>query len=76
MLPRVQIEYLPAYAPNLNLIERLWRFVKEKLVMNTYYKKYKTFRAKAFRLLNHVDEYVDEFKSLMVENFQIVKTKA
>ena len=45
---------------------------KEKLVKNTYYEKYKTFRAKAFQLLNHVDE----FKSLMVEKFQVVKTKA
>jgi len=26
--------------------------------------------------LNHVDEHVDEFKSLMVEKFQIVKTRA
>ena len=74
--PKLQIEFLPAYAPNLNLIERFWRFVKDKLVKNTYYEKYKTFRAKAFQLLNHVDEYVDELKSLMVEKFQIVKTKA
>jgi len=74
--PKLRIEFLPAYAPNLNLIERFWRFVKEKLVKNTYYEKYKTFRAKVFQLLNHVDEHVDEFKSLMVEKFQIVKTKA
>jgi transposase len=74
--PKLQIQFLPAYAPNLNLIERLWRFVKEKLVKNTYYEKYKTFRAKAFQLLNHVDEHVDEIKSLMVEKFQIVKTIA
>jgi len=40
------------------------------------YEKYKTFRAKAFQLLNHVDEHVDEFRSLMVEKFQIVKTAA
>ena len=74
--PKLRIEFLPAYAPNLNLIERFWRFVKEKLVKNTYYEKYKTFRAKVFQLLNHVDEHVDEFKSLMVEKFQIVKTRA
>jgi hypothetical protein len=74
--PKLQIEYLPAYAPNLNLIERFWRFVKDKLVKNTYYEKYKTFRAKAFQFLNHVDEHVDELKTLMVERFEIVKTKA
>ncbi len=74
--PVLQLEFLPAYAPNLNLIERFWRFVKEKLVKNTYYEKYKTFRAKVFQLLNHVDEYVSELKTLMVEKFEIIKTKA
>ena len=24
----IELLYLPAYAPNLNLIERLWKFVK------------------------------------------------
>lgn len=74
--PKLQIDFLPPYAPNLNLIERFWRFVKDKLVRNTYYEKYKTFRAKTFQLLNHVDQHVDELKTLMVEKLQIVKTQA
>jgi transposase len=74
--PRLQLESLPTYAPNLNLIERFWKFVKEKLVKNSYYEKYKTFRAHVFRLLNHVDKYVEELKTLMVEKFQIITPKA
>ena len=74
--PKLQVEFLPTYSPNLNLIERFWRFVKEKLVKNTYYKKYKTFRAKVFQLLNHVDEHTAELETLMVEKFEIVKTQA
>jgi len=27
-------------------------------------------------LLNHTDEYIDEFKTLMVEKFEIIKTLA
>ena len=69
---RIQLEFLPAYAPNLNLIERFWRFVKEHLVKNEYYKKYKTFRAKVFQFLNHIEPHRDELKSLMVEKFQII----
>ena len=71
--PRLHIEFLPAYAPNLNLIERFWRLAKDKLVKNTYYPQYKTFRAHVFRFLNHVDQHIDELKTLMVEKFQIVK---
>jgi transposase len=74
--PQLKVVYLPPYAPNLNLIERLWRFVKEKFVKNKYYAKYKTFRAKAFQLLNHLDKYVDKLKTLMVEKFQIIKREA
>ena len=74
--PKLQIEFLPPYSPNLNLIERFWRFAKEKLVKNTYYEKYKTFRAKVFQFLNHVDEHVEELRTLMVEKFEIVKTSA
>jgi transposase len=74
--PELQIKFLPPYAPNLNLIERFWRFVKDKLVKNKYYKKYKTFRAKTFQLLNHTDKFIDELKTLMVEKFEIVKIKA
>lgn len=70
---KLYIEFLPTYAPNLNLIERLWRFVKDKLVKNIYYKKYITFRAKTFQLLNHINEHREELKTLMVEKFEIVK---
>lgn len=74
--PKLKLEFLPPYAPNLNLIERFWRFAKEHLVKNTYYEKYKTFRAKVFQFLNHIDEYANEFETFMVDKFQIVKIKA
>jgi transposase len=74
--PKLKLEFLPPYAPNLNLIERFWRFVKEQLVKNRYYKKYKTFRAKVFQFLNHIDEHTKELETLMVEKFEIVKMKA
>lgn len=74
--PILELEFLPPYSPNLNLIERFWRFVKDKLVKNQYYEKYKTFRAKVFQLLNHTDKHIDEFKTLMVEKFEIVKITA
>lgn len=73
--PRCWLLPFPPYAPNLNLIERLWKFAKEKLVKNTYYAKYPTFRAQVFRFLNHLDPYVDELKTLMVEKFQIIQPK-
>ena len=77
--PILHIEFLPPYAPNLNLIapnlnliERLWGFTKQKLVKNKYYKEYKTFRAKVFQFLNNISKYADKLKTLMTENFEII----
>ena len=70
---KLELIFLPAYSPNLNLIERLWRFVKSKIVKNEYYKKYITFRAKTFQILNSINEYKENLKTLMAEKFEIVK---
>lgn len=70
--PQFVVEHLPTYSPNLNLIERLWAFVKQQLVANRYYQLYKTFRAKTFRLLNHLYQYNDALKTLVSENFELI----
>jgi transposase len=72
--PKLNIEFLPPYAPNLNLIERLWGFTKKKLVTNKYYKEYKTFRAKVFQFLNNIGAYADELITFMTEKFEIIYT--
>jgi hypothetical protein len=33
--PKLTLEFLPTYSPNLNLIERFWRYAKEQLVTTT-----------------------------------------
>jgi transposase len=68
----IQFNFLPSYAPNLNLIERFWKYAKEKLVKNIYYNKYKIFRAKVFQFLNNTGDHIDKLKTLMVEKFQII----
>ena len=70
--PRLEINFLSPYAPNLNLIEWLWGFTKKKLVKNKYYKEYKKFRAKVFQFLNNIGGYADELKTLMSEKFEII----
>lgn len=40
----IVLEYLPAYSPNLNLIERFWKFTKKVLVRNQYYETFDEFK--------------------------------
>ncbi len=34
---RLQLVFLPPYSPNLNLIEGLWKWLKEKIIKNVFY---------------------------------------
>ncbi|MBI3242311.1 MAG: transposase, partial [Chloroflexi bacterium] len=36
--------YLPAYSPNLNLIERVWKFVKKQSLYSKYYTDFAAFK--------------------------------
>lgn len=42
-LLRIELMFLPSYSPNLNLIERLWKFVKKQVLYNTYYENFEAF---------------------------------
>ena len=39
----IELLYLPTYSPNLNLIERLWKFVKKNCLYSTYYENFTLF---------------------------------
>lgn len=41
----IELCYLPAYSPNLNLIERLWKFVKKQCLYSKYYADFAAFTA-------------------------------
>ena len=42
---RVELHFLPPYSPNLNPIERLWKWMKERVIYNTYYEHFEEFQA-------------------------------
>lgn len=45
---RVQLHFLPPYSPNLNPIERLWKWMKERVIYNTYYQEFADFKTAVF----------------------------
>jgi len=42
--PKFILVHLPPYSPNLNLIERLWKFLKKKMINSFYYEKFDDFK--------------------------------
>ena len=67
----IDLFFLPPYSPNLNLIERLWKFTRKHVTRNKYYATFAEFREAVERLLANLPDYVDELASLMTENFHL-----
>jgi transposase len=42
---KIELLYLPSYSPNLNLIERLWRFTKKEALYGRYHANFADFKA-------------------------------
>lgn len=67
----IELLFLPPYSPNLNLIERLWRFVKKKCLYSRYYENFSDFRQAISGCIAEADgEYRQELASLLTLKFQ------
>jgi transposase len=42
---KIALHFLPPYSPNLNPIERLWKWMKERVIYNSYYERFEEFKA-------------------------------
>jgi len=69
---RIKLIFLPPYSPNLNLQERIWRFMKEK-ILDKYHAHFKNFEKSIIEFFKNIEIYSDELETLMTENFQIIK---
>lgn len=66
----IQLLYLPSYSPELNLIERLWKLVKKKVLHSNYYPSFEEFRNALKHYLDNLNEVKDELVSLLTWKFQ------
>jgi transposase len=68
----IALLFLPSYSPNLNLIERLWRFMKRKAAYGRYHPTFADFRAALEEVLAGISTtHVDKLATLMTLNFQV-----
>ncbi len=65
--------FLPSYSPNLNLIERLWKFMKKKIMKNTYYPTFSLYWEAIISFCGNLSFYKEELENIFSQNFQILK---
>jgi transposase len=70
----IELLYLPSYSPNLNLIERLWKFVKKQCLYSKYYEDFAGFQTAISNCIEnaHITDE-KELKSLLTLRFQSLK---
>ena len=66
----IELLFLPSYSPNLNLIERLWKFVKSECLNCRYYESFSEFRGSISSFLDNLDNQKTKLDSLLTFNFQ------
>ena len=71
----IELLYLPSYSPNLNIIERLWKWIKKDCLYSKYYEKFRDFKNAIKKSLLKVSDpkYKKELDSLLKLKFQTFK---
>lgn len=73
---KIKQVFLPAYSPNLNLIERLWKFMRKKVIDPVFYRTKDEFRSGILSFFENIDRYEKELKSLLTLNFHVFNSQS
>jgi transposase len=69
--PEFHLSKIPAYSPNVNLIERVWKFLRKK-ALSRWHKTFEDMQAAVSEVLDHLEDYRGELQTLMTEKFHIM----
>jgi transposase len=73
----IELLFLPSYSPNLNLIERLWKFVKKQSLYGRHFPSFTHFRSRIEDCLAAFDStYQSRLDSLMTLHFQTFENRS
>ena len=70
----IKLLYLPPYAPNLTVIERLWKFFKKQVLYNQYYETFAEFRVACLEFFKkkNLRKYRRQLDTLLTDNFKVI----
>ena len=70
----IELLFLPPYSPNLNLIERFWKFVKKQCLYSKYYADHLAFQQAIIACIEQApNKHKEELASLLTLKFQSFK---
>ena len=70
---KIKMTNLPPYCPNLNLIERLWKFMRKKVISVNYFSEFESFKNEIRNFFQHIDSYKDDLKTFIGIKMHVVQ---
>jgi transposase len=64
------LKHLPAYSPNLNLIERLWKFMRKE-ALQTWHESFEKMQEAVAGVMDNLHNYEAQLRTLMTERFHL-----
>ena len=72
----ITLMFLPAYSPNLNIIERLWKFTKKTILYAKYYESPAKFHQTIVDFFNNINyKYNGDLMKLLTLKFQFFQNE-
>jgi transposase len=70
---KIEIINLPPYCPNLNLIERLWKFMRKTVINTTYFAKFESFENAIRNFFQNINSFREELKTFIGLKMHVVR---
>ncbi len=70
---KIEVIFLPPYSPNLNLIERLWKFMRIKVINNKFYEKFTVFKEAILGFFKNSVNHKEELASFIGTRMHLIK---
>ena len=70
---RIELLFLPPYSPNLNLIERVWKLLRKKVINSHYYDTFNKFRDAILDFFNNSAEFKTEIKQFVGNKMHLLE---
>jgi len=67
---KFDLKHLPAYSPNLNLIERLWKFLRKE-ALQKWHPSFEEMQRAVADVLDNLPRYRKQLETLMTERFHL-----
>lgn len=69
----IELVFLPTYSPNLNFIERLWKFMKKYIIGVKYREKFKEFENDVMQFFENIDQYEKQLRQFIGSELHLIQ---